>query len=335
MITKIANTFSEEQDMSADEKKESERVVGEMHKILDDEIFYTENLAEMLGDSSGDLNFEDSTVGEYIETIEDDIDTMKSTLDDASEIAEEIEDSFGDEKLSDLIPGSEALAGDEEESDDAKDTDYVNDGDLSKFMQYISESYPAKIPQHDGKSMLGCERASSFLERLNNEISRAIRDDVNGALSDDIEPLEEIRLNIMKDILVLKNHLSVLKKKFKEKHDKKAAPLWVDGSGKKIKVDGNINKNASTPSNIVISVTPFERAISGMMINATVSAGYDMEEVYDFLKEKYKLTDREELAIMQIVSDSGYHIFKDRGTYSGEKDDEENNAVDFAKNYFG
>jgi hypothetical protein len=202
-------------------------------------------------------------------------------------------------------------------------------------MQYISESYPAKIPQHDGKSMLGCERATSFLERLNNEISRAIRDDVDGKLSDDIETLEECRLNIMKDVLVLKNHLSGLKKKFKENHEKKAAPLWVNGAGENIKIDGEISKSASTPNNIVIAISSFERAISGMLINATVSAGYDMEEVYEFLKEKYELTDREELAIMQIVSDSGYHIFKDRGAFSGGKEsDDANRGVDFMKNYF-
>ena len=201
-------------------------------------------------------------------------------------------------------------------------------------MQYITECYPAKIPQHDGKSMLGCERATGFLERLNNEISRAIRDDVEGKLSDDIDHLEEIRTNIMKDILVLKNHLSILKKKFKEEHEKKAAPLWLNGAGEEIRIDGDISKKASTPNNIVISITPFERAISGMLINATVSAGYDMEEVYEFLKDKYELSDREELAIMQIVADSGYHIFKDRGTFSGDKDDEGSRGVDFMKNYF-
>lgn len=330
MITKIADTFSEDKDMTEAEKKEAERVVGDIHQILDDEIFYAENLVDILN------NEKDQTVGEYIEDLEDDISEIQGNLDDASEIAGDIDSEFGDEKIADLLPGSEASAGHEEDEDNLKDTDYVNDGDLSKFMQYISEAYPAKIPQHDGKSMLGCERATTFLERLNNEISRAIRDDVDGVLSDDINSLEEIRINIMKDVLVLKNHLSGLKKKFKEKHEKKAAPLWIDGSGKSIKIDGEISKSASTPSNMMIAISPFERAISGMLINSTVSAGYDMEEVYDFLKEKYKLTDREELAIMQIVSDSGYHIFKDRGTFSGGKDDKDaNRGVDFMKNYFG
>lgn len=333
MITKIADTFSEEENMTEAEKKEAERLIDDVHQILDDEIFYAENLAEILGDQEGSSVSKDQTVGEYIETFEDDIGDMKESLEDISEIAADIEDEFGDEKIEDLLPGSE-VSQIKNDDKDAKETDYINDGDLSKFMEYISECYPAKIPQHDGKSMLGCERATGFLERLNNEISRAIRDDVEGKLSDDIDQLEEIRTNIMKDILVLKNHLSILKKKFKEEHEKKAAPLWLNGAGEEIRIDGDISKKASTPNNIVISVTPFERAISGMLINATVSAGYDMEEVYEFLKDKYKLSDREELAIMQIVADSGYHIFKDRGTFSGDKDDEGSRGVDFMKNYF-
>lgn len=333
MITKIADTFSENSDMTDTEKKEVERVVGDIHQILDDEVFYTENLVELLGDQDGSSIPKDKTVGEYIDTFEDDIGDMQENLEDISEIAADIDEEFGDKKLEDLLPGSE-MAQTKDDEEDAREKDYINDGDLSKFMEYISECYPAKIPQHDGKSMLGCERATGFLERLNNEISRAIRDDVDGKLSDDIDHLEEIRINIMKDILVLKNHLSILKKKFKEEHEKKAAPLWLNGSGKEIKIDGDISKKASTPNNIVISVTPFERAISGMLINATVSAGYDMEEVYEFLKDKYELSDREELAIMQIVADSGYHIFKDRGTFSGGKDDEGSRGVDFMKNYF-
>jgi hypothetical protein len=88
---------------------------------------------------------------------------------------------------------------------------------------------------------------------------------------------------------------------------------------------------------MVIAVTAFERAISGIMINAHVSAGNDMEEVYGFLNKKYDITPREELSIMQVVADSGYHIFKDRGTYcSGDskEKDTNNRGVDFIKNYF-
>ena len=85
-------------------------------------------------------------------------------------------------------------------------------------------------------------------------------------------------------------------------------------------------------------MTPFERAISGILINSVVSAGHPFEDVYDFLKEKYSLTDREELAILQLVMDHGMPIFKDRGTIgkTPEKGKEtESHGIDFIKNYFG
>ncbi len=83
-------------------------------------------------------------------------------------------------------------------------------------------------------------------------------------------------------------------------------------------------------------MTPFERAISGIIINSVISAGNPLEDVYKKLKKKYDITDREELAIMQLVTDMGFPIFKDRGTYSvkdGEEDDDAQ-GMDFMKNYF-
>ena len=65
-----------------------------------------------------------------------------------------------------------------------------------------------------------------------------------------------------------------------------------------------------------------------------------MEDVYGFLSNKYSIDDREELAIMQLCMDSGFHIFKDRGTYAPFdcSDDPKKGAgkagVDFMRNYF-
>jgi hypothetical protein len=212
-------------------------------------------------------------------------------------------------------------------------------------MDHISALYPAKIPRHDGTSTVGCERAISFLDRMNGDISRAIRDDHENVL--DIEKLEEVRVNIMRDVLVLKDHLGKLKKNIKNTHNEgkqslasTGVPDWESPSGKvvpysELKEGADISKQASTPNNIVIAVSPFERAISGMMINAHVSSGHPMEEVYASLKKKYDLTDREELSIMQLCMDSGFHIFKDRGSYSEESaGDGEKRGIDFVRNYF-
>ena len=186
--------------------------------------------------------------------------------------------------------------------------------------------------------MLGCERAISWLDRLSSEISKNIRMDTDNLL--DIHELEQIRVRIMSDVLALKGHLGKLKKKFKESNSKTASadnsgvPSWTDASGNEVSYD-QLTKEASTPRKMVVAVSPFERAISGILINAHVSGGHPMEEVYGFLSEKYSIEPREELSIMQVCMDSGFPIFKDRGTYSGNDNKEESRkGVDFIKNYF-
>lgn len=289
---------------------------------------------------------EESTVGDFAEEFvkgSDGIDEIQDALEEIEEDLNELGDDFGEE----VLPGSSFRESELESQEDEGETDYANDGDLSKFMEYVSQVYPGDIPQHDGESISGCERAVSFLGKLDSEMSRAVRDDTDGQI--DLSLLEDTRLNVMKDVMVLKNHLSKLKKKFKDSHKKNAStvaseerategriPTWMSPSGAEVKYS-DLKKEASTPNNMVIAITAFERAISGIMINAHVSAGNDMEEVYGFLSKKYDITPREELSIMQVVADSGYHIFKDRGTYcSGDskEKDTNNRGVDFIKNYF-
>ena len=74
-------------------------------------------------------------------------------------------------------------------------------------------------------------------------------------------------------------------------------------------------------------------------MNSVVSGGKPFEDVYSFLKNKYALDEREELSVMQILMDGGYHIFKDRGVIGSGNPDSAGNpsqhGVEFIKNYFG
>ncbi len=217
---------------------------------------------------------------------------------------------------------------------------WLNDRSVDDFMEYVKDSYPAKIPRHDGKSMLGVERAIRWLTDLSKEISEAVRKDSDGILDD--VALEEARVSIMKDIILLKDHAKKLDKSFKGKLKKKAG---IDDDLMKFaeeielaynhEVEADLKKIAFTPK-INLFVTPFERAISGIVINSVVSGGKPFEEVYEFLKQKYKLDDRDELAIMQVIMDSGFPIFKDRGTISEKKnkDSDKSHGIEFIKNYF-
>ncbi len=306
----------------------------------DQQVFMEEDLSEFIEDDeiSFEEVFSDHDLGSLDVAPSEDV-TLEEALEgvgEITELAEEAEELA--EEVEKLIPGSSASSSSLDEEVEEKETNYIDDGDLTKFMEFITSQYPAKIPQHDGRSMVGCEKALSFLDKLNSRISAAIREDSDDVL--DVQKLEEIRVSIMSDILILKNHLSKLKKKFKEEHDKKAStkesaiPTWTDKSGRDVSYD-DLKKEASTPNNVVIAVSPFERAISGIMINAHVSGGHPMEDVYEFLSNKYSINEREELAIMQLCMDSGFHIFKDRGSYSSEpSDDGKKTGIDFVRNYF-
>ena len=193
--------------------------------------------------------------------------------------------------------------------------------------------YPSKIPRHDGTSVLGCEKAVSFLDRISRDIHKNIKEDLDDTL--DVSSLENVNNSIMADILKLKDHIKHLKRKFKEEKEEQKNAASKD----------DMVKTAGTPNNIVISVTPFIRAVSGILINSVVSAGKPFEDVYEYLKNKYDITPREELEILQVLMDSGQPIYKDRGGMPipeyvknkelAEEQEKNLSGVDFVTSYFG
>lgn len=225
-----------------------------------------------------------------------------------------------------MLPGSSmSLADDEEDKPDEKEDvpgTWRDDGDVRDFENYVQDAY-SKIPNHDGTTILGCERAINYLKNLDREVSKAISLDKNMVL--DVGSLDGYRVNMMNDMMTLKQHIKKLQRQIREQHGKKAfsdTPMKIAGS------EAEFTKEATVARPQLI-MTPFERAISGMIVNAVVSSGKSFEDVYELLKKKYAFTDREELAVMQLVSDMGYPIFKDRGSYG-----KDNLEIDFMKNYF-
>jgi len=329
--------------------------------FADDDISYFEELdmdssasdqdIEVFSEEDGnDVYFSEEALDEDSEptSVEDALDPFIEGDDSLAELGRELiqadddltsfSEEHGDEDA--FVPGSDAKEADfaDDSEDEEEEGDYLTTGNIKKFMEYIKDMYPTKIPRHDGKTTLGCERAKSFLERMDKEISTAIRKDHDGVL--DISELESVRQKIMSDVSKLVGHIKLLKStqnKKKASVDASGIPAWTNQDGVEVSYD-ELRKSAATPNKMVIAVPPFERAIAGIMINAHVSAGHNMEDVYEYLSKKYGITAREELSIMQVCMDSGFHIFKDRGTYSGDKEDEKGSGakrgVDFIRNYF-
>lgn len=282
------------------EPEVEELSMGEVAEELSKELEFAEGLDEELSDEIG---------SDSVEVI---------TFSEEGEGAEEEENKSMDSLA---IPGSDFVQYEEPEPEPEPEKNWADDRDVSKFMEYIVASYPDGIPRHDGYSMTGCERAYNYLNRLNKEISEAIRMDND----DNLEPevLEDVRVKIMRDMIMLKDRLSQLRKEVKDKN-KKASEEPDD-----------LVKEATTPK-IQLVATPFERAIAGIIINSVISAGHPFEDVYEFLKDKYDLSERDELSILQLVMDSGHHIFKDRGMIGEDKgkDGDKPKGLDFLKNYF-
>lgn len=298
--------------------------------------------SDMVSVLEKDLN---KNIKEFAEDLNDDLDSVqRESMKFIDEEQEEISDymdsivkQHGNIKLKDLIPGSDLPLPDPEEEAAVVETNYRDHGDLTHFMKYILEEYPNNIPKHDGKSILGCVKAQSFLERLSNEIQSNIKNDVDDKLSPHLSKLDKVNQQIFVDILKLKSHINYLRNTLKDENK--------DSMGKAARSrDEDLVKVAGTPNNLVICVSPFIRAITGILINSVVSAGKPFEEVYDYLKQKYQIAPREELEILQVLMDQGQPIFKDRGSMpipnfvDGKKDLEEKetklSGIDFISSYF-
>jgi hypothetical protein len=299
---------------------------------LDDVIEFLEPDAEAGEDFGGVTEFVEEADNDALEVV--DVSDVAEGLSDllSPELSEDIGNFISEyeEEVSDkiIVPGaSDAFMGDDDDSADLEIPagSWGDDRAIADFMRHLGEAYPSGIPEHDGNSMLGCEKAIIYLSKLNNEISEAVRLDSGDDL--DVVNLEDYRVKIMSDIVLLKNRLSSLKKKLNE------------SERGRISSASNMSKTATTPILQVI-VTPFERAVAGIIVNSVVSGGKPFEDVYEHLKKKYDLSIRDELSIMQILMDGGYHIFKDRGSIGSDPGDldaggnPDLHGLDFIKNYF-
>ena len=76
--------------------------------------------------------------------------------------------------------------------------------------------------------------------------------------------------------------------------------------------------------------------IARVCVNGTVSAGHDIEWLYQNQVKKYKLNEREQAEVQQLLFDMGYPLRQDRG-YMPDEDLEvwDSDNVDWAANYRG
>lgn len=192
------------------------------------------------------------------------------------------------------------------------------------FVTWVKERLD-DVPKHSGYDTAGLERAISYMDKLDNEISRAMRMDLDGEL--DANKVEEVRAKIEDGISRLQERIEKVKSSKKKPKKKKA------------ELDPSLVKEAQKitgVSGIVVTVPLLISRVARVCINGMVSAGHDIEDMFERQVKKYKLNDREQAEVMQLLADMGYALRRDRGYLADEgTDPASSDNFDWAANYKG
>lgn len=184
------------------------------------------------------------------------------------------------------------------------------------------------VPKHSGQDTAGLERAIAYLDRLDGEISRAMRMDLDGEL--DANQIEKVRAMIDDGVARLHDRLDKVKKVKKTKRSKKKA---------EIEIDNILVKEAQKITGvqgIFVTVDLLTSRIARVCINGMVSAGHDLDDLFDRQVKYYGLDRGQKAAAMQLLSDMGYALRQDRGIPPDEDlHVEDSDNFDFAANYKG
>lgn len=191
--------------------------------------------------------------------------------------------------------------------------------DFPEFLLF--ESKRMKKPQSCVNNRSETERALGQHRRLNTYISKAVQSDYDGALN--TKNIDKLRKQIESNMDQLEHMLFSMNKMKKERKL----------MSRRSNVQASITKEATLPE-VRYYTTAFQRAIAGLIVNGTVSGGKNIDELYNKVKEKYKLDNREELAIFQIITDMGYPTFKDRLRIGEKNQDASKGFGEWQKQYY-
>lgn len=174
--------------------------------------------------------------------------------------------------------------------------------DPKEFMEFLQKELRRIGNPHAWRTKSEKERGLAQLKKLDHFTSEALRSDYDNVL--DVPSIDAIRNRIEHHIDQCEVALEGIQNM--KKNRKKLRRRGED--------EPEMTKEAGVPhfNGMNVMITPLERAIVGILINGKVSGGKDMEELYAELKEKYDLSERDDLAIFQILNDMGYPTFRDR-----------------------
>jgi hypothetical protein len=194
------------------------------------------------------------------------------------------------------------------------------------FVAWIKEKLD-QIPSHSGYDSSGLTRAVAFLEKLDDEISRAMRADLDGEL--DANAIESVRSEIDDGIARL--------------HDRIERVETAKGKGKKRKKKAEVElgmvkqgQKATNIAGIVITVPLLVSSVARTCINSCISAGKDIEDTFKKQCEYFSFDKRERAELKQLLADMGFPMgaYYDRGYNEDELfDPSSEDNFDLAQNF--
>jgi hypothetical protein len=198
------------------------------------------------------------------------------------------------------------------------------------FVAWVKERV-SSVPKHSGYDSAGLERACAYLERLDNEISKAMRMDLDGEL--DANKIEAVRAEIDDGVARLHARLDKVKKNKKSSRKKKASEE-DDG----FETTGIVKEaqKITGVQGVYVTVPLLISRIARVCINGMVSAGHDIEDLYARQVKFYKLSDREQAEVQQLLFDMGFPLRQDRGFMPEDAlVVNDSNGMDWATNFTG
>ena len=175
---------------------------------------------------------------------------------------------------------------------------------LPTFMSWLQDKM-TNMPRHSGRDTAGLERVIAYMRQANKQISRAVQNDFDGTL--DIKLVEKARDELLRGIERCEERLEALNSTKSKKKSKKSETERSE-----------IIKEASKSARFLVVVPLFISGLGRILINAMVSNGKDIEDTFEYLSKKFDLTRREEFELMQLLSDMGYAMRRDRGLFRDE-----------------
>jgi hypothetical protein len=170
------------------------------------------------------------------------------------------------------------------------------------FLNWLKKMFD-NVPSHSGHDTTGCEKAISYLDALNKEITKAMRTDYKNEI--DSKKSELVREKIYEGTNNLIERLDKINNEKYKSYNKKS---WEVTTGM-IKE----GQKSTRINGITITVPLLISRIARVCINSVVSAGHSLEDTFDAQVKEYDLTNREQAELSQLLADMGFAIQQDRG----------------------